>query len=82
MVLRYTSFILVAVLFYFLSFGPVWRYVWTRRTTTTKSGTTIVTIGLPPGVGIFYFPAFKLRDAGGSDGVYAQYLDWWMNVGR
>ena len=79
--LKIVGKILIAVLFYLLSLGPVSRFAGT--TTVTSSGTlssgpftTVVTTRYPVWVSILYYPAFALRFAGGSN-LYARYIAWW-----
>ena len=73
--LKIVGRILVVVLFYLLSFGPVSRF--TRTVIVTSSGVeTVCTVTYPVWVSTLYYPTFALRFAGG-DNLYARYITWW-----
>jgi hypothetical protein len=80
--LRFAALLLVIILFYFLSFGPVVRYfgkVTSSTTAQTGTGGMIhtVTVRYPGWVSILYYPAFSLWNTEWGGRPYGTYLSWW-----
>lgn len=78
--LRIAAGLLVIVLFYFLSYGPVRRYfvkVTSTATTVNEVYTVTVTEQSPAWVSILYYPAFWLLMTEAGNRTYGAYLRWW-----
>ena len=77
----YIAATFLALLLYFLSFGPVRRFSATiSPPTMTTNGTLFTTrqiVTYPRWVGIVYYPAFAITENGALADLYWRYLQWW-----